>query len=189
MPRLSLTLTKQLVSTLEKVNVLRFGDFELKNGSRSSFYIDLRILPNFPLEFQQITNIAADYIQKSEQIGFFDAIVAPPLAGIPLGVALALKLKKEFYLARLEQKKHGTQKLIEGNVSNKRILMVDDVITSGGSKKPLLNIIRTHGAEVDSIFVFVNRLPKKELQEKFEQENKVKLSFLLSIEDLLQHNG
>lgn len=189
MLRLSQTLTKQLVLTLEKVNVLRFGDFELKDGSRSSFYVDLRILPNFPMEFQEITRIAADYIQNSGQIGFFDAIVAPPLAGIPLGVALALKLKKEYFLARLERKKHGTQKLIEGNISNKRILMVDDVITSGGSKIPLLNMIRNHGAEVNSIFVFINRLPKKELLNKFEQENNVKLSFLLSIEDLVEYKG
>ncbi|UCG03672.1 MAG: hypothetical protein JSW11_06725 [Candidatus Heimdallarchaeota archaeon] len=189
MPRLSLALTKQVISTLEKINVLRFGDFELKNGSRSSFYIDLRILPNYPAEFQEITNIAADYIRTSENIGFFDGIIAPPLAGIPLGVSLALKLKKKYFLARLERKKHGTQKLIEGNISNKRILLVDDVITSGGSKIPLLNMIRNHGAKVASIFVFINRLPNKELMKKFEQENNVNLSFLLSLKDLLNHKG
>lgn len=189
MTRLSLALTKQLISTLEKISVLRFGDFKLKDGSRSSVYIDLRILPNFPEEFQEIINIAADYIRKSESIGAFDGIIAPPIAGIPLGVTLALKLKKKFFLARLEPKNHGTRKLIEGNISKKRILMVDDVITSGGSKIPLLNAIRSHGGKIDSLFVFINRMPNKEVIKKFEQECNITLSFLLSLEDLFQENG
>ncbi|MFX0015616.1 MAG: orotate phosphoribosyltransferase [Promethearchaeota archaeon] len=176
---------KQVINTLKKISVLKYGQFKLKNGSISSVYIDLRILPNFPKEFQKIIKISADFIQKNEKIGFFDAIIAPPLAGVPLGVAIALELKKEFYLARLQIKNHGTRKLIEGNVQNKRILMVDDVITSGGSKIPLLESIRSHGAKIDSVFVFINRMPDKNSLDAFEQDNNVSLSFLLSLNDLL----
>lgn len=185
MTRLSPPLAKELISTLQKIDVVKFGNFLLKDGSSSSVYIDLRILPNFPNEFQEIINIAADYIRYNEKIGAFDGIIAPPLAGIPLGVALALELHKEFYLGRLQPKNYGTKKLIEGDVLNKRILMVDDVITSGGSKIPLLNAIRSCGAKIDSLFVFINRMPNEESIRKFELQHNITLSYLLSLEDLV----
>ncbi|MHA2202052.1 MAG: orotate phosphoribosyltransferase [Candidatus Hodarchaeales archaeon] len=189
MTQLPLASTKQLISTLEKIDVLKYGNFILKDGSKSSIYIDLRILPNFPEEFQEIINIAADCIRNSEIIGKFDGIIAPPLAGIPLGVSLALKLKKRYFLARLEPKNHGTKKLIEGNISNKRILMIDDVITSGGSKIPLINTIRSHGGKIDSLFVFINRMTNKENMKEFELQNNITLSYLLSLENLVSQDN
>ncbi|MFX0211101.1 MAG: orotate phosphoribosyltransferase [Candidatus Hodarchaeota archaeon] len=185
MTRLSSSLAKHLISTLQKANVVKFGNFILKDGSSSTVYIDLRILPNFPEEFQETISIAADYIRENVNINSFNGIIVPPLAGIPLGVALALELNKEFYLARLRAKEHGTKKIIEGNIFNKRILLVDDVITSGESKIPFLKAIRSHGAEVNSLFVFINRMPNKENMKEFELQNNISLSYLLSLEDLL----
>jgi orotate phosphoribosyltransferase len=186
--RLSSSSAKQLILTLQKVNVVKFGNFILKDGSRSTVYIDLRILPNFPNEFQETISIAADFLRKNVDINTCDGIIAPPLAGIPLGVALALELDKEFYLARFQPKDHGTKKLIEGNISNKRILLIDDVITSGESKIPLINDIRDHGADIISVFVFINRMSDKESITEFEQQNKISISYLLSLQDLLNPN-
>ncbi len=112
MTRLSSFLAKWLISTLQKVKVVKFGNFLLKDGSNSTEYIDLRILPNFPKKFQETISIAADFFRKNVDINTCDGIIAPPLAGIPLGVALALELDKEFYLARLQPKDHGTKKII-----------------------------------------------------------------------------
>jgi orotate phosphoribosyltransferase len=184
----SLTSNKKhdLIEIFKKINVVEFGKFRLKDGSTSSVYIDLRILPNFPKEFKLVTNISVSYLKKSGLEKDFEGIIAPPIAGIPLGLAIALKLDKSFYLARLMPKNHGTGKLIEGNVSGKKLLIVDDVITSGGSKTPLIEIVRDNNAQVTSIFVYVDRFHSNEEKRRYEEENNVKIHSLLSLIDLKQ---
>ncbi|MFX0087286.1 MAG: orotate phosphoribosyltransferase [Candidatus Hodarchaeota archaeon] len=184
MTQLSSPLVKELITIFKEVNIVKFGSFILKDGSLSRVYIDLRILSNFPKEFKDTAKIMANYIRNDSDIEPFDGIIAPPLAGIPLGVALALELKKEFYLAREKPKKHGTKKLIEGNISEKRILIVDDVFTTGVSKTSLLKAIRDHGGIVNSILVVINRTLKKGKLSEFEKQNRVKVHYLISLEDL-----
>jgi orotate phosphoribosyltransferase len=185
MTQLSSSSVKELITIFKETNVVKVGSFELKNGSLSKVYIDLRVLPNYPKGFRQTIKIIANIIRSNTDIGFFDGIIAPPLAGIPLGVALALKLNKEFYLARLQPKKHGTRRLIEGDISKKRILIVDDVLTTGESKIPILNAIRDNGGIVDTLFVVINRIPEKEKLTEFEEQNRVKIHYMLSLEDLI----
>jgi orotate phosphoribosyltransferase len=184
----SLTSNKKhdLIEIFKKINVVEFGKFRLKDGSTSSVYIDLRILPNFPKEFKLVTNIAVSYLKKTGLDKDFEGIIAPPIAGIPLGLAIALELDKSFYLARLVPKSHGTGKLIEGNVSGKKLLIVDDVITSGGSKTPLIEIVRDNNAQVTSILVYVDRFHSNEEKRRYEEENNVKIHTLLSLIDLKQ---
>jgi len=185
MTQLSSVVVKELISIFKKTNVVQFGSFQLKDGSLSKVYFDLRVLSNYPKEFKKTIKIIADYIKINADIGPFDGIIAPPLAGIPLGVALALELDKEYYLARLQPKAYGTKKFIEGNISKKRILIVDDVITTGGSKIPLLKAIRDNEGRVESLFVVVNRTPDAVKLAEFEQQNQVKVHYLLSLEDLI----
>lgn len=174
----------RIISLLSSINVVKYGKFTLKDGTISPIYIDLRILPNFPNEFKELMETTSRYLEQLKLVTKFDGIIAPPLAGIPFGVALALDLKKEFYLARIKPKKHGTKKLIEGDISGKRILIVDDVITSGSSKIPIINAIRDNDGIPVSLFVFVNRIHSKEELLKFENENSIKIESLLSLEDL-----
>ena len=183
MTRLEPSSLTKLLLMFKGVNVVKLGSFKLKDGTLSKVFIDLRILPNFPNEFQETIRIMADQIDND--IGPFDGIIAPPLAGIPFGMALALELNKEFYLARLQPKDHGTKKLIEGDVTKKRILLVDDVFTTGESKVPLVNAIRDHGGIVNTLSVVINRAPKKEKQIEFEQKHQIKIHNLLSLEDLI----
>ncbi len=185
MKHLSSSLEKELTSIFKETDVIQFGNFELKNGSLSKVYIDLRVLPNYPKEFQETIKILANSIRSNTDIGSFDGIIAPPLAGIPLGVALALEMNKEFYLARLKPKKHGNRRLIEGNITKKRIIIVDDVITTGESKVPILNAIRENGGMADTIYVVINRAATKEKLTEFEQQNRVKVHYLLSLKDLI----
>ncbi len=177
---------QELVQILQRVNVVQFGNFTLKDGSISPVYIDLRILPNFPQEFKAIIKLTSNYIKRSKLDKKFDAIIAPPLAGIPLGTALALELEKEFYLARIQPKDHGTKKLIEGNIKNKRILIVDDVITSGISKVPILKMISEHDGVLAGLFVFVNRINIHQDQTTFEKQFDLTLNYLLHLDDLLK---
>ena len=66
-------MTKQVINkefvfqTLEKTGALKFGDFTLASGAKSKYYIDMRIIPNFPKEFDQIIDVAVEYIKKEGQ--------------------------------------------------------------------------------------------------------------------------
>ncbi|MHA1167912.1 MAG: orotate phosphoribosyltransferase [Candidatus Hodarchaeales archaeon] len=174
----------ELVSIMKSIDVVRTGEFTLKNGTKSPVYFDLRIISNHPKEFREITAIAARYLDEKALLFEFDAITAPPLAGIPLGVALAIELDKPFFLTRMKSKDHGTQKLVEGDVKGKRVLVVDDVITSGGSKTPILETLRNKGAIVNVLFVYVNRMADDASIRDFEKIHNVKLKYLLSVKDL-----
>ena len=85
-------------------------------------------------------------------------MVAIPLAGIPFGTLIAFQLHKPFYILRKEPKKHGLKKLIEGEIKEgQKILLVDDLISSGFSKLFAINALREEGAIVENLFVFINR--------------------------------
>ena len=127
----------------------------------------------------------AQFISSDTDIGPFDGIIAPPMAGIPLGVALALEMNKEFYLARSKPKSHGSKKLIEGDISKKRLLVIDDVFTTGESKVPLLKAIRDYGGIVKTMSVVINRTPKQEKLIEFEQKYQVRVHHFLLLKDLI----
>ena len=189
MSSLSEETREKLISLLCSVNVVKYGNFTLKDGTHSPIYIDLRILPNFPKEFQEVINITTNYFIQENLVSQFDGIATPPLAGIPFGVAIAIKLNKEFYLTRMKVKSHGTKKLVEGNIENKRIMIVDDVITSGASKIPIINTIRENNGVPTAMFVFVNRIHNKKLLYSFEKENQIRVRYLLSLEDLIDEQS
>ncbi|MFW9855560.1 MAG: orotate phosphoribosyltransferase [Candidatus Thorarchaeota archaeon] len=172
----------RLMSILKKVGVIKFGNFTLKDGSTSKIYIDMRILPNFPLEFIETIDLASVYLGNTGILNNTDCFIAPPLAGVPLATALSLSLHKPYFLARMEPKAYGTKKQIEGNITGKTILVIDDVITSGGSKQPIIKAIRDQGGFVNYIFVFVNRMKSNEELADFEVNNSLQVHYLLSLE-------
>ena len=175
-------LKDKIINTLVKTNALKFGDFTLASGAKSKYYIDLRVIPNYPQEFEFLTDLAVEYIKKN--IPTIEGVTAVPLAGIPFGVLIASKLKKPFYILRKEQKEHGLQKMIEGELKkNQKILLVDDLITSGFSKVFAIEALRNEGAEVKHLFVFIDRT--EEGLEKFEQEYAIKVHSLINAKDIL----
>jgi len=178
------TLKVELMQIINKLDIVKSGEFLLKDGTYSSIYIDLRILSNFPKEFQRVIEIASKFLENNQLVQLIDGIIAPPLAGIPLGVALSLELEKSFYLTRTQQKDHGTGKLIEGDIRRKRILIVDDVITSGASKIPIIQSIKANGGQICGLFVFINRIHDEKILQQFLSENKINFYYLLDFDDI-----
>jgi orotate phosphoribosyltransferase len=124
--------------------------------------------------------LAVGYIKKHIE---FNGVVAIPLAGIPFGTMIASHLQKPFYLLRKEPKKYGLKKMVEGKIKNgQKILLVDDLISSGFSKVFAINALREEGAIVEDLFVFVCRT-SDDLAE-FEKKNFIKVHFLLSANDI-----
>jgi len=167
------TNTKEtLFEILETTGALKFGDFTLASGAKSKYYIDLRIIP---------VDEAVKYIQKT--FPEVEGIVGIPMAAIPYGTLIAHKLKKPYYILRKEPKKHGLKKMLEGTIKEgQKILLIDDLISSGFSKAFAIKALKDEGANVLDLFVFIDRSPGLE---EFEKENAIKVHYLINVKDIL----
>jgi len=170
-----------IMKTLEKTGALKFGDFTLASGAKSKYYIDLRIIPNFPEEFNSLIDEAVSYITK--HFPDIEGIVGIPMAAIPFGTLIAYKLKKPYYILRKEPKKHGLKKMIEGEITKgQKILLVDDLVSSGFSKAFAITALREEGATVEDLFVFIDR---SDGLADFEKEQSIKVHYLINAKDIL----
>lgn len=142
----------------------------------------MRVIPNFPKAFEDLIKLAVSYL--SENCSNIEGVVAIPLAGIPFGTMIANQLHLPFYLLRKEPKEHGLKKLIEGEIkTGQKILLVDDLISSGFSKLFAVNSLREEGADVENLFVFIDRT--SEGLTDFEKEHSIKVHYLINSKDIL----
>ncbi|MFW9922168.1 MAG: orotate phosphoribosyltransferase [Candidatus Thorarchaeota archaeon] len=176
--------SKESVFTiLEKTGALKFGDFTLASGAKSKYYIDMRIIPNFPEEFEIIIDEAVEYIK--ENCKDIEGVVGIPLAAIPFASLIAYKLKKPYYILRKEPKDHGLKKMVEGEIKpGQKILLVDDLISSGFSKLFAIEAMREEGAKVEDLFVFIDRTPEGLVE--FEKEQAIKVHYLVNAKEILE---
>ena len=114
------TLHEMLISS----DAIRFGDFTLASGRKSRFYIDIKKAITQPAILKKI---ASEVLMKNPP---FDAVAGVAVGGVPLAVAVSLESGKPYVVIRKEQKAHGLASLIIGEVSGKRVLLVEDVTTS-----------------------------------------------------------
>jgi orotate phosphoribosyltransferase len=132
--------------------LLLLGNFTLSSGKISPYYLDLRRLPSYP-EFSRIVSSAINTVSNLN----FDLVVGVATGGLPLASFMACKMEKPLAYARLERKGHGTNKLLEGEVRGKAVLVVDDVATTGTSLKVAVNAVRQEGGKVEGALVIVDR--------------------------------
>ncbi|EZQ04831.1 orotate phosphoribosyltransferase [Candidatus Acidianus copahuensis] len=132
--------------------LLLIGSFVLTSGRTSPYYLDLRRLPNYQVFFDVVSK-AIDLIKGVK----FDMILGVATGGVPLASFLSCKLTTPMGYVRLEKKGHGTDKLLEADVKGKKVIIVDDVATSGGSIEKSALIIRENGGEVNDALVIVDR--------------------------------
>ena len=170
---------KEFATFLHQNEVIKFGDFTLSSGKSSSYYVDLRLVSSFPHQFRKMIKNLQDLI--SEEIGFgnFDTIASVPTGGLVIASALAIETVKPLIYVRTKPKEHGTSKSIEGKThQGMKVLMIDDVATTGGSVVKSIRLLKEAGIVVTDAYVIINRL---EGAEKLLESEGVKMHQLTDI--------
>ena len=150
---------KEFATFLYQNGIIKFGEFKLASGKSSSYYVDLRLVPSYPHQFRRMIKHLQNMI--SEQIGFdnFDTVGSVPTGGLVIASSLAYELVKPIVYVRSQAKDYGTSKLVEGVVkSDDRIILIDDVATTGGSVINGIKELKKAGAKISDAYVIINRL-------------------------------
>jgi orotate phosphoribosyltransferase len=130
---------------LYKLGMIKIGEFTLSSGLKSPFYIDLRRLYNYPTLARRIAQELLGKIPED----LYDVIAGVETAGIPLATYMSCLSNKPLAYVRKERKEHGTKSAVEGDVKGRRVLVVDDVATTGSSlHKAILSIKEAGGIPV-----------------------------------------
>ena len=146
--------TEVLANALYDRGCVKFGTFTLKSGLTSPIYIDLRLLVSHPGLLRDVGSILA-----AEADGLtFDRIAAIPYAALPIGVAMALEIDCPMIYPRREAKQYGTRRAIEGAFEpGETALLVDDLITRGGSKLEAIESLEGADLTVKDVLVLIDR--------------------------------
>jgi len=148
----------EFCKVLVKTGAIKFGVFTLTSGKLSPYYVDLRIVPSFPEALSKVVGIYEDLVRTAVGIKKFHRIVGIPTAGVPFASILSFRLRKPFLYVRKETKTHGRERRIEGLLSpGEKILIVDDLITTGKSTGEAVEAVRSEGGLVEDAVVLIDR--------------------------------
>ena len=153
-----LFLMKQVGILLIKNDAIKFGDYILASGKRSPYYVDLRQTISSPITMDWIANSLSRIILNEIGRDKIDRVLGVPTAGIPFATVVSQKLGIPLIYYRQARKEHGVRKKIEGILQrNDRVLIVDDLITTGESVIEGAEVIRDQGGVVNELVVLLDR--------------------------------
>lgn len=155
------TYQQSFIEFILEEKILCFGEFKLKSGRLSPYFFNAGLF-NTGYTLMQLGKFYAAAIEQHDL--HFDVLFGPAYKGIPIvcttAIALAADYKKNVAYAfnRKEVKDHGEGGAIVGaDIKNKKILLLDDVITDGSAKRDTIALLQKYNATVIGILITLNR--------------------------------
>ncbi len=166
-----MTYKDEFIEFLVECNALRFGEFELKSGRIAPYFINTGMFDT-GLKIKKLGAFYARAIQEHFSDAF-DGIYGPAYKGIPLCISAAaalwdLGMDKGYVFNRKEAKTYADKSVVVGMplTSQTRLILVDDVITSGKAIRESLDVLKSCGSpKVSGIIISVNREEKGKTDE------------------------
>ncbi len=169
-----------LITLLRSCGALRFGEFTLASGRSSSYYVDVKRASTQPHVLGEIAKRLANYAED------VDLVAGMAVGAVPLATALSLESDRPFLVVRKNMKEHGTGARIEGAYEEgERVLVVEDVTTTGGSAVETVRVLREAGLVVDTCVTVVDR---GEGAGKALEDVDVELHALVGVDELLEES-
>ena len=161
-----MTYKEEFIEFLVACDALRFGEFELKSGRIAPYFINTGMFDTGS-KIEQLGRFYAKAIREYYP-GDFDGIYGPAYKGIPLCISAAqalsgMGLDKGYVFNRKEAKTYADKSVVVGMplTSESRLILVDDVITSGKAIRESIEVLKACGSpEVCGIVISVNRQEK-----------------------------
>lgn len=129
---------------------IEFGSFRLASGATSPYYVDIKRAMTDP---GLLAEVAAAIAEREP----FEVVAGVAVGGVPLAVAVSLATGRPYAIVRSAAKDHGRSDLVIGDVAGRRVLLVEDVTTSGGSAIYGIEELRKAGGEVGCVVTVVDR--------------------------------
>ena len=157
MKKLDDKIARTTAKFLLEINAIHFNSvspFTLTSGLKSPVYIDCRKIISYPKARSILINFCSDIVVNKIGLDKVESLVGGETAGIPFASFLASKLELPMHYVRKKPKGFGVNNYIEGNnIKGKKVILVEDLTTDGGSKIKFCNSIRKAGATVEETIV------------------------------------
>jgi orotate phosphoribosyltransferase len=141
----------EVAGVLLEIGAVGFSPHEpitFKSGLKSPVYVDNRRLPFWPAQWRKVIDGFRRVIEE-HQIAF-DVLAGIETGGIPHSAALGYAMQKPSVFVRKAAKAHGTQSRVEGgSIIGRRVLLIEDLVTTGGSSLSGVMALRDEGAVVE----------------------------------------
>lgn len=142
----------EIFAIFRETGALLEGHFLLTSGKHSNVYFQCAKVLQYPDYTKQICELIAEQFESYE----LETVVAPAMGGIIVGYEVARQLNKRFIFTEREDK-NMTLRRGFGLSENEKVLVCEDVITTGGSVYEVINIVKSHKAEVVGVGAIVDR--------------------------------
>jgi orotate phosphoribosyltransferase len=151
---------EQLIVELRKLNLVVEGDFVLTSRKKTNYYVDIKKAFGHPRVFGMICEELSKIIDRNAT-----CVAGSGHGGIPLVSVIALKLGLHAVFVKDVAKKHGRRNIIDGYVptDKDRVVIVDDVLTTGGSLTRISDSLGVTGAKILNFYVVIDRSDRSDI--------------------------
>ena len=141
-----------IVPVLLETGALKFGDFTLTSGAKSPYYVDVKLASTKPQALRVLAKGLAAHAAGC------DLLAGMELGAVPLATAVALETGLPYVILRKKPREHGTGQRLEGaHSAGQRVLLLEDVATTGKTMVESVALLREAGLVVDRAACVVDR--------------------------------